>query len=306
VVTLRHDIAGATHQGRRDHNEDCYVADADHGLALVADGMGGHAGGEIASAIARDVVCSQLRRGQSLASAVLDAHRAIQQAAAEGAGRQGMGSTVVVAQFAACEYQLAWVGDSRAYLWTGASLLQITRDHSFVEGLLASAAISLDEARHHPQRHLITQALGAGDEPPTVDRIAGELGRDDVLLLCSDGLNDELSDATLAQLIAAPASDSAALARRLVDAAVAAGGRDNVSAVVVRAAAGAPAEGWAPAAVRRTSLDSHTQRKAAAQNPIPPPEPTLLSILVMPLGICTGLAVMVLAVVLWVTAGLGV
>lgn len=296
------DIAGATHQGQRDHNEDCFVADAGQGLAMVADGMGGHAGGEIASGIARDVICNAVKQGGALVDAVLAAHRAIQQASIDGVGRRGMGTTVVAAHFTGYRYRLAWVGDSRAYLWDGGRLLQLTRDHSYVESLLASAAITLDEARHHPQRNLITQALGVGDEPLTVDEVSGELAQGEILLLCSDGLNDELDDAVLARLLAEAGPASADLAHRLVAAAVAAGGHDNVSAVVVRAGRDAPVQGDRPAPVQVTTRDGHTTRDA-------PPAPadrsagetSLFSLLAMPLGVCAGISLVLLVLVLVLT-----
>ena len=255
-------IIGATHRGRRNHNEDCFLAEPALGLALVADGMGGHAGGEVASDMVKRTVAAELSAGATLAGAIRKAHSAVKSAIARGEGGEHMGSTVVAARLTGQRYELAWVGDSRCYLWNG-ELIQLSRDHSYVEALLQNGLISPEEAVDHPNKNLITQAVGAAqNDGLVVDELTAELGADEVLLLCSDGLNDELSDADIADILRGGAS-LADKVQQLVDAALAAGGHDNITAVLAAPgpADAAHAEGWR--AVTR-SVRQRLQTTAAA------------------------------------------
>lgn len=230
----------ATDVGRvRDHNEDTYIAVPENGLWAVADGMGGHSAGEIASAIAVEVIAAEVGNGCPLDEAIEKAHQAILQAALEGQGAPGMGCTVVALKLSGYEVEVAWVGDSRAYLWDGA-LRPLSRDHSFVQQLIDSGAISEEEARHHPQRSVITQALGA-DELKTVrvDSVRDILARGERLLLCSDGLTGEVDDAYIADVMSRT-SDSQQAVEQLIAAANNNGGSDNVTVILVDAPANAP------------------------------------------------------------------
>ncbi|MGI9286762.1 MAG: PP2C family protein-serine/threonine phosphatase, partial [Pseudomonadales bacterium] len=144
----------------RSNNEDTYFSNSDQGLWLIADGMGGHEAGEVASAIARDTIAQAFSDGTPLSDAVQKAHSAILQAVDDQIGAPGMGSTVVALQSKRDDYEVAWVGDSRAYLWSPnepeARLTQITTDHSYVQMLLASGAIKEEEVAHHPDKNIIT------------------------------------------------------------------------------------------------------------------------------------------------------
>lgn len=223
-------FASHTHPGRvRDDNEDSIGCDPTRRVWLVADGMGGHASGEVASRLVRDTI---IQAGEMpLPRAVLAAHAAVAAAGSSTDERyRGMGSTVVAFAQRGSEGEIVWVGDSRAYLWRGGVLRRLTRDHSYVELLRDSSGISEAEIRVHPQRNLVTQTLGIGAPEPSATHIA--LRANDWLLLCSDGLHDELDDDEIgAQIRASRTPDDAVI--KLVDAALGKGGRDNVSVVIV-------------------------------------------------------------------------
>ena len=223
-------FASHTHPGRvHDENEDAIGTDATHGLWLVADGMGGHASGEVASAIVRDTILQQA--DLPLTEAVLAAHNAVVIGAEADGGRfRGMGSTVVAFSLRAGDGEVAWVGDSRAYLWRRGALQCVSRDHSYVELLRESIDLSETQVRTHPHRNLVTQTLGHGNPVPGSARV--DLRPRDWLILCSDGLNDELTDDEIAALLRKSSAPDDAVVQ-LVDAALAKGGRDNVSVVIV-------------------------------------------------------------------------
>ena len=171
--------ASATHSGLvRETNEDAFWADSTIRLWVVADGMGGHRAGEVASAIVIKEIPRSIQNGKSLSEAISVAHLAIRDAAARGEGGWNMGSTVVAARLEGLHYQIAWVGDSRAYLWNGVELLRLTKDHSYVQLLLDKGLISEEEVYSHPSRNLIAQGLGVGGvdgETIKVDQVEGEL-----------------------------------------------------------------------------------------------------------------------------------
>lgn len=227
-------IVGATHPGNRDHNEDCFVADASIGLGLVADGMGGYACGEIASELVKITIVEAISNSEGLRDAIVRAHAVVRQEAIGDESKKGMGSTVIAFRIQGQEYELAWVGDSRAYLWDASigTLHQITRDHSYVETLLSSGAISHDEAINHPNRNLITQAIGVpGGDGLEIELISGRLGEHQQLLICSDGLVDEVVDEEIADILSAASSLENAV-QTLVQTAINNGGSDNVSVVL--------------------------------------------------------------------------
>jgi len=229
------DVGHGTHPGlKRACNEDRYLVAPDIGLFLVADGMGGHEAGDVASDIVVREVTKGVRRGALLVEAIAAAHRSVRSAAARGEGAWDMGSTVVALRLEGLRYEVAWVGDSRAYLWNGA-LHQITRDHSYVQLLLDAGLIGKGEVATHPYRNVITQALGgSGKIEVKVDRIVGELSEGDSLLLCSDGLSGEVSEDMIAAILAETRRNQAKV-DRLIRAALAAGGNDNVTAILVSA-----------------------------------------------------------------------
>jgi protein phosphatase len=223
----------------REHNEDNLRSLPEKGLWLIADGMGGNEAGEVASALVIETVPNLLNQGLGLKEALLQTHYRVHRAVKDGLGERGMGSTAVALQLNAESYEIAWVGDSRAYLWNGSSLIRLTRDHSLVQQLLDSGKISQEEAEKHPQRNVITQALGAAMKEVRVDTVKGHLAKGDRILLCSDGLNSELSDYEIAVILSRETSCQE-LSDRLVEAAIAKRGSDNISVVLVNAPEDAP------------------------------------------------------------------
>jgi protein phosphatase len=232
-----------THTGLvREHNEDAVFADDQGGVYLVADGMGGHAHGEVASALAVDIIPQELAQGSSLSDAVSAAHRAISTAGIdEESQKSGMGTTAVCAQIRQGRLEVAWVGDSRAYFCaepgrSEESLQQLTRDHSYLEFLIESGQLSPEQAINHPKRNIVTQSLGMGE--PVVDTVKPELLASGVLLLCSDGLTDLVADGYIEALLSETASDARGdlkgKAQALIERALALGGKDNISVVLVK------------------------------------------------------------------------
>lgn len=226
-----------THVGlRREHNEDAYHGDATLGLWLVADGMGGHEHGEIASAIARGEVVAAVEQGQSLEAAIDGANRAI---IAHAQGRREslpMGTTIAAVRLRDHQYEAAWVGDSRIYLWHAGTLRQISADHSYVRTLVEQGVVTAEQARRHPHRNVITQALGVTDpESLRVERVEGPLVRGDQLLLCSDGLTEEVDEAAIAAVLARFDLGAQECVDHLILAALEHGGSDNITAILVRA-----------------------------------------------------------------------
>ncbi|WP_101757803.1 PP2C family serine/threonine-protein phosphatase [Oceanicoccus sp. KOV_DT_Chl] len=219
-----------THPGRvRDHNEDNIFGSADSHLWIVADGMGGHACGEVASEIVVKRLRSSYNEGESLASAIESAHQAVTIEAGLNAKAKGMGATVVAMSTTGNQYNIAWVGDSRAYRLRDNQLELLTRDHSYLEWLKDNG-ITVEEARKHPKRNVITQSIGVGE--PNPDSIKGDARSGDRYLLCSDGLNDELTDEEICTLLRSP-DNSETVTQRLINEALEKGGRDNISVIVV-------------------------------------------------------------------------
>jgi protein phosphatase len=219
----------------RDHNEDAFFADAHMNLWFVADGMGGHQGGEVASDIARTTISESVKAGNSLSDAIQKAHREIIASSQAGVGFPGMGSTIVALQVEDQDYTVEWVGDSRAYLWNGICLHRISRDHSFVQQLIDQGQISKKDAYSHPKKNLVTQALGVVDlETVQVDSVTRQFHRDDKILLCSDGLTDEVADDQIENILRDCSSEQEAV-DKLLEAALNHGGSDNITIVFVSA-----------------------------------------------------------------------
>lgn len=216
----------------RDHNEDSLAVVPP--IFAVADGMGGHAAGEVASEVAIQTLLEHAPAkpdGDGLARAVVEANRAVMRAARDGIGRKGMGTTMTAAMLSGQRLVVAQVGDSRAYLLHAGSLQRITRDHSLMTELIESGEITEEQAKYHPKRSVITRALGS--DPDTLpDIYEMNLSEGDRLLLCSDGLSGMVEDALLESTLAR-IKDPQNCANALVEEAIAAGGYDNVTAVVV-------------------------------------------------------------------------
>jgi PPM family protein phosphatase len=261
----RLDIAHAalTDIGRkRSHNEDSLLADADLGLFIVCDGMGGRNAGEVASHMAVDVVHSHFREAalaggvpllghfdpmfsvatNRLASAIRLANQAIHDAAAGDASRAGMGTTVVAAVVTGEILSIAHVGDSRLYLVRNGALQPLTADHSLVAEQVRHGILTEEEAERSPQRNIVTRALGIDPDTP-IELDEAHIQRGDSLLLCSDGLTRGVkSEAILKTLLEEPTPASAC--RKLIDLANDAGGEDNTSVIVLAVQPASSTASW--------------------------------------------------------------
>ncbi|HEY1652540.1 MAG TPA: MerR family transcriptional regulator [Acidimicrobiales bacterium] len=235
MITLR--TAGRTDIGKlRENNEDAVVS-SDR-LALVADGMGGHPGGEIAANAAAAVIPAVFtgRSADELEAALRAANWAIRDRAVAQPGLEGMGTTICVAGLLTDGHlALVNVGDSRAYLWHQDSLVQLTQDHSVTAELIQRGELREEEAAGHPHYGVLTRALGVGPDVEIDCRtLSVEAG--DRIVVCSDGLFNELSREQMANAMAA-GGDLAEIVDSLIEGAIAHGGRDNVSVVIAEVAA---------------------------------------------------------------------
>lgn len=234
------EFSAATHPGlKRDNNEDCLLSAPESGLWLVADGMGGHEAGEVASAIVRDTLDQLVHEPAhfSLNDAIQKSHETILISADNGIGAHGMGSTVVALFCQQKSYQVAWVGDSRAYLWNrvleGGQLSRLSTDHSYVQMLYASGAISAEEVDKHPDKNIITQCLGMQELAHVkVDITQGQWQQHQWILLCSDGLTDELNDDAIAKILRQSANTNEAV-DQLLRSALKSGGNDNITLQII-------------------------------------------------------------------------
>lgn len=235
--------AAVTDVGRvRDENEDSVFWSAESGVFVVADGMGGHAAGEVASAIASEIIGTRLCALQS--DKGLDEVRAFFQGAFRDAGseivrqahrddaRLGMGTTATVLVLRPDDhYVVGHIGDSRAYLLREGIMSRITTDHSWVQEQVERGVITPEQAYRHPQSNIITRALGTDDDP-TPDIFVGPMRDGDRFLLSTDGLTDMVDEPRIRKILGAVDNPDAA-AGRLVSEANLAGGVDNVTALVV-------------------------------------------------------------------------
>lgn len=216
----------------REQNEDSLIVQPP--LYVVCDGMGGHEAGEIASEIAINIISQrapQYPDASVLGQAVEEANLAIMRAAADGVGRAGMGTTCTAAMLQGERLVIAQVGDSRAYLLHNDHLQQLTKDHSLVANLIESGQITPEEARFHPQRSIITRALGS-DPSMHADLYEINVKTGDRLLLCSDGLYSMIEHSTIERILET-VDDPQSAAEDLVEAALNAGGHDNITVIVV-------------------------------------------------------------------------
>jgi PPM family protein phosphatase len=249
--------SGASDVGRkRTHNEDAHLLLSEENLYCVADGMGGHASGEVASRIAVEEMAEFFRitgrddeatwpfkmdparsyDDNRLLTGVKLANVRIFERAATDQRLRGMGTTIVAAYFpkAGRRVLVAHVGDSRGYLFRRGALRQLTEDHSLLNDYRKSRALTPEEIEAFPHKNVIVRALGMKDSVE-VDLVREELEDGDVVLLCSDGLSGMVPDARMAELLRANVGDLRLAAQALVDAANEAGGADNVTCVLVQA-----------------------------------------------------------------------
>lgn len=238
----------------RSNNEDSYLALPDLNLFVLSDGMGGHNSGEVASRLAVETIAAHCREGESnpeaplvgnwidgvsnvsnrLASAVRCGNRAIREAAERNAEQQGMGATVVAVRFWGERMTVAHAGDSRAYRVRSGRIEQLTADHSFVADQVRHGAMTQQQAETSHLQSVLLRALGV-DEDVEADIAEELILEDDVVLLCSDGLTRELSDAQIASVLC-ERRDPQEIADRLVRLANDAGGGDNITAIVLKCA----------------------------------------------------------------------
>ena len=241
---MRLSSAAGSHVGLiRPQNEDSYLCE--HPLYAVADGLGGHAAGEVASALVIERL-AQLSLDdtttttttddaqQELAEAVRDANRRIHRSAAEDPQHAGMGTTVTAAVAVGDTLCFAHVGDSRGYLLRGGELSRITEDHTPVQRAVRAGVISAEEALHHPSRHVLAQAVGL-DVDVEVDTPRVDLQAGDRVVLCTDGMTDPIPDADIPGVIGDADTPDAAV-EVLITASLQRGGPDNVTIVVIDAA----------------------------------------------------------------------
>ncbi|MCZ6695479.1 MAG: Stp1/IreP family PP2C-type Ser/Thr phosphatase [Acidobacteria bacterium] len=254
--------AGLSDVGRkRASNEDSFSIDPRNNLYVVADGMGGHAAGEVASRLAvesieRHISGSDPRNdptfpasmrslthqeealpipARRVLTAIRLANQEIMRSVRKDQSMRGMGTTVVIALIQDDRAHIGSVGDSRVYLLRGKVMRQLTSDHTFVNEQMRAGAISAEEARRHPARNVLTRAVGSQEEVE-VDLIEQELQNGDILLLCSDGLTSMAEDDEIQNALQHVTSDIDTGCKDLIDLANSRGGDDNVTVVLVRAA----------------------------------------------------------------------
>lgn len=236
----------------RSHNEDAIWANAALGIVVLADGMGGYNAGEVASGMATTLVASQLAAslsecapqgldeaaGRELASRYLlecigEANASVYRAAESQPQYQGMGTTIVAGLFYDNTLTLAHIGDSRAYRFRGGELAQITKDHSLLQEQIDGGLITPEQAKQAAHKNLVTRALGV-DEAVEIDIFDHAVQPGDIYLLCSDGLNDMVSDEDISLTLQSLGANLDLAATQLVQMANDNGGRDNVSVILAK------------------------------------------------------------------------
>lgn len=254
----------ATHTGMvRSHNEDSITTDAEIGLAVLADGMGGYNAGEVASGIATALISSETREamvrnaphhidkatGTRLATRLLreiiaKANTSIYQSANSQPQYAGMGTTLVVTLLCDNQITIAHIGDSRGYRYRGEKLEQITRDHSLLQEQIDSGLLTKEAARRSQNKNLVTRALGIEPQVEAeINTFPAQNG--DIYLLCSDGLNDMVEDDDIEMTLGALGANLQLAAEQLVQMANDNGGRDNVSVILIQVKKEFPADdGW--------------------------------------------------------------
>ena len=225
--------AGRTDRGKvRERNEDTFGYQQN--LFVVADGMGGHQAGEVASAIAVETILKADLTGEikaALQNALAAANQAILQKAAQDKELTGMGTTVAVLYLGTERAYVTHIGDSRVYYLSGDELKQLTNDHSLVNELVKSGEITAEEAKSHPQRNILTRALGS-NETLEAEIVEIEVTKGDKFLLCSDGLSNSLPEPFIKELMSSK-EDPDAIVERMINSANELGGSDNITVILV-------------------------------------------------------------------------
>jgi len=259
------DVASLSHPGMvRTHNEDSVFVDADAGLAVLADGMGGYSAGEVASGIAVNVISTgllqELKTGRELSKVdiasglshaalllqqqIALANKGIYEAAQARPECAGMGTTLVSTVFFQNRVSIGHIGDSRCYRLRADKFEQLTHDHSLLQEQIDSGMLTVEQAKFSLNKNLVTRALGIEAVVPA-DIAEYRVEADDVYLMCSDGLTDMVEPDTVREVVTAKRTDLAEAAAELIDVANQNGGRDNISVILVRVPADfLPAGGW--------------------------------------------------------------
>jgi PPM family protein phosphatase len=295
------DSAALSHPGRRRrHNEDSYVLEPP--LFAVADGMGGAKAGEVASGLAAAAVQESGNDGESgearVAALIEEANRRVFRRASEDRDASGMGTTMTVALVEDDSVAIGHVGDSRAYLIRDGRLEQLTDDHSLVAELVRSGKLTPEEAEAHPQRSVITRALGT-DADVDVDTFSVDAAPGDLFLLCSDGLTTMVDDETILAAVEENRSDLKNAAKALVNAANRGGGEDNITVVFFEVGgAEEPGEHTEDTVITRLTDDAETMDESDEQPVVEVVEHTRRNRL---LSVLAALAVLLIiaAAVLW-------
>jgi serine/threonine protein phosphatase PrpC len=254
-MSHRLNIAGKTDRGRRrSKNEDNFVVEADLGFMIVADGMGGHASGEVASRLATELCTEQMKRALQtghvpvffhvprkaeldprsilLGDCVKFANQAVFEAAQNDPAKHNMGTTLVASIWLDDKLAIANVGDSRLYVVHGGKLKQLTTDHSFVQEQIARGFLKAEDAEKSELRNMLTRSVGVGEDVE-VDIIEAPLEPNDLVLLCSDGLTKMLDDDQI-ESVFSQTTEPAALVDELIKRANEAGGGDNITVIVAK------------------------------------------------------------------------
>jgi protein phosphatase len=259
------DVASLSHPGMvRTHNEDAVFVDADAGLAVLADGMGGYSAGEVASGIAVNVISTgmlpELKSGRELSKVdiasglthaalllqqqIALANKGIYEAAQARPECAGMGTTLVAAVFFQNRVSIGHIGDSRLYRLRADKFEQLTHDHSLLQEQIDSGMLTPEQAKYSLNKNLVTRALGIEAVVPA-DIAEYRVEADDIFVLCSDGLTDMVEADTVRDIVVAKRADLAEAAAELIDIANQNGGRDNISVVLIRVPAEfLPSSGW--------------------------------------------------------------
>ena len=269
---------------KRRHNEDTFVLQPP--VFAVIDGMGGAKAGEVASGLAAEALREEPQDGGSgeevVVSLIQEANRRVYQRAAEDAATAGMGTTLTVAVVEGDRVRFGHVGDSRAYLVRNGELIQLTEDHSLVGELVRSGKLAPEDAETHPQRSVITRALGT-DPDVDVDTFTQDARSGDIFLLCSDGLYSMVGDTSILELVERNRGDLDAVARTLIAAANRAGGDDNITVVAFEIAgaeedtihlpAGEPESGEEDTLTEADAVPAVGTRMTGQEERVPEPAP---------------------------------
>jgi len=251
-MSLKHKILmhGQTDSGlRRDHNEDTIGCNEEISLAVLADGMGGHRGGEMASAITVSTVLELISDktiehsavSRLIHSAITQANTNVYSASKKNPQYRGMGTTIVAIIFYDNCFTVAHVGDSRLYRLRNSKLETLTKDHSFVQEQIDLGLHTAEQARNSPSKNLITRAIGIDDDVE-IDIQVDVTMLDDIYLLCSDGVNDMLEDELIKQTLTENSNDLEKAASEIIRLANAHGGKDNISVILAKPVKSFPAK----------------------------------------------------------------